>query len=121
MTEKFNGPEQGSMYDKVFKENMEGTLPDIIKDVLHLRIVKSEEIADDIQHTKERKPDLLKRVEDDQGKVFILHIEYQRDNEKNMAFRMAEYSIMLQRKYGLPVTQFVIYIGAIQIKYDRKI
>ena len=46
------------------------------------------------------------------GKVFILHIEYQRDNEKNMAFRMAEYSIMLQRKYGLPVTQFVIYIGA---------
>jgi len=57
-------------------------------------------------------PDLLKRVEDDQGKVFILHIEYQRDNEKNMAFRMAEYSIMLQRKYGLPVTQFVIYIGA---------
>jgi hypothetical protein len=112
MTEKFNGPEQGSMYDKIFRENMEGTLPDVIKDVLHLHIVKSEEIADDIQHTKERRPDLLKRVEDDQGKVFILHIEYQRDNEKNMAFRMAEYSIMLQRKYGLPVTQFVIYIGA---------
>jgi hypothetical protein len=112
MTEKFNGPEQGSMYDKVFRENMEGTLPDVIKDVLRLHIVKSEEIQDDVQHTKERKPDLLKRVEDDQGKVFILHIEYQRDNEKNMAFRMAEYSIMLQRKYRLPVTQFVIYIGA---------
>jgi len=112
MTEKINGPEQGSLYDKVFKENMEDTLPDIVKDVLHLHIIKSDEIPDDLQHTKERKPDLLKKVKDDQGNIFILHVEYQKNNEKNIVFRMAEYSIMLRRKYNLPVTQFVIYIGA---------
>ncbi|WP_316834590.1 Rpn family recombination-promoting nuclease/putative transposase [Pedobacter nutrimenti] len=121
MTDKINGPEQGSLYDKLLRENMEETLPDIMKDVLHLRIVKSEEIPDDVQHTKERKPDLLKKVEDDKGNTFIVQIEYQRNNEKNLPFRMAEYSIMLQRKYGLPVIQFIIYIGAGKPKIQTEI
>jgi hypothetical protein len=36
-------------------------LPVIIKEVLGLYIVTSEELPDDIQHTKERKPDALKK------------------------------------------------------------
>src|SRR5580698_7561761 len=103
---------QANQYDKIFRENMEAALPGIIEHLLGLDIVLSEEIPDDIQHTKERKPDMLKKVTDSAGKVFILHIEYQVKKEKEMVFRMAEYHIMLLRKYALPVEQFVLFMGA---------
>jgi hypothetical protein len=42
----------------------------------------------------------------------MLHIEFQVKDEPKMVFRMAEYHIMLLRRYELPVQQYVIYIGA---------
>ncbi|ACU03975.1 Rpn family recombination-promoting nuclease/putative transposase [Pedobacter heparinus] len=111
MPEEINHPVQGSKYDKIFRENMHNTLPGIIKHVLHLNVNTVEELADDVQFTKERKTDLLKKVRDNKGNRYVLHVEYQTDNYPEMAFRMAEYSIMLQRKHKLPVKQFVIYIG----------
>jgi len=91
---------------------MEAALPGLIEHLLGINIIHSEEIPDDIQHTKERKPDLLKKVTDSSGKVFILHIEYQVQNENEMVFRMAEYMVMLLRKYALPVEQYVLFMGA---------
>lgn len=110
-SEKEDDRKQGNMYDKVFKETMLGTHPVIIECVLRLNIITIEELKDDIQYTKERKTDLLKKVCDVYGNTYILHIEYQTDNYPKMQFRMADYSIMLQRKYSLPVLQFVIYLG----------
>jgi len=101
--------QQASQYDKIIKENLEVTLPVIIRELLGLDIVKSEELPDDIQHTKERKPDSLKKVTDSAGKTFILHLEFQIKDEKEMVYRMAEYSIMLLRKYRLPVQQYVVF------------
>lgn len=66
----------------------------------------------DIQHTKERKPDVLKKVTDKTGETFVLHVEFQVKDESDMVFRMAEYYIMLLRQYRLRVRQYVIYIGA---------
>eukprot|EP01132_Coremiostelium_polycephalum_P012055 gene12055-14742_t len=100
---------------------MQANLPGIIEHVLGLRIISSEELKDDIQYTKERKTDLLKKVKDAQGQKYILHIEYQKKNERIMVYRMAEYSIMLQRKYKLPVKQFVIYIGQDDFKMSTTI
>ncbi|HEY5393010.1 MAG TPA: hypothetical protein VIJ92_01400 [Ginsengibacter sp.] len=111
MAKAFKENLQGSMYDKIFRENMEAALPAIITHLLNLHIVESMELPDDIQHTKERKPDLLKKVTDKTGKTFVLHIEYQAKSDQEMPYRMAEYSIMLQRKYNLPVKQYVIFIG----------
>jgi predicted transposase/invertase (TIGR01784 family) len=117
--------DQANQYDKVFRENMEAALPGIIEHVLGLEIVHSEEIPDDIQHTKERKPDLLKKVTDNFGEAFILHIEYQVQNENEMVYRMAEYYIMLLRKYALPIKQFVLFMGTgkarmpTEINHDR--
>jgi len=112
MSKRYDKESQGNQYDKIFRENMEAALPGIIEHLLGLDIVHSEEIPDDIQHTKERKPDLLKKVTDSSGNVFILHIEYQLKSENEMVYRMAEYMIMLQRKYSLPVKQFVLFMGA---------
>ena len=101
---------QSNQYDKIFKENLEVTLPIIARDILGLQILQSEEIPDDIQHTKERKPDALKKVVDADGNTYILHVEFQVEDEPEMVFRMAEYSIMLMRKYKLEIKQFVIYL-----------
>lgn len=67
MSQRPPGKRQVNQYDKAIKENLEITLPLIIKEVLRLEIVESEELPDDIQHTKERKPDLLKRAGADLG------------------------------------------------------
>jgi predicted transposase YdaD len=82
----------------------------IIRDVLGLDIVQSEELPDDIQHTKERKPDALKKVTDTTGYTYVLQVEFQIADEREMVYRMAEYSVMLMRRYQLPVKQYVIFL-----------
>ena len=44
------------------------------------------------------------------GNIYLLHLEFQASDEKDMVYRMAEYSIMLMRKYKLPIQQYVIYL-----------
>jgi hypothetical protein len=102
---------QINQYDKILRENMEVVLPGLIKGILGIHLANAQELPDDVQHTKERKPDVLKKVTDNQGNIFSLHLEFQVIDENQMAFRMAEYCIMLLRRYQLPVRQYVIYLG----------
>jgi len=111
MKEEIIDQKQGSGYDKILKENMDAALPAIIENVLSLDISESIELPDDIQYTKERKPDVLKKVTDRSNNTFVLHVEWQSQNDKYMVYRMAEYAIMLYRKYSLPVKQYVIFVG----------
>jgi hypothetical protein len=103
---------QSSQYDKIFKENIEAVISSIMQNVLEITAISMEELPDDIQHTKERKPDVLKKVTDTKGDTFVLQIEFQVRDEPKMVYRMAEYFIMLERKYELPIKQFVIFLGA---------
>jgi len=105
------GRRQINQYDKVLRENMEAALPGLIKNLLHIDALETEELPDDIQHTKERKPDVLKKVRDKNDTTFVLHIELQVKDEPDMVLRMAEYFIMLYRRYRLPVRQYVVYLG----------
>ncbi len=105
------GFRQISQYDKILQENIEVALPGLIKKVLKIDAVASEELPDSLQHTKERKPDVLKRITDIKGETFVLHIEFQTKDEPDMVYRMAEYLVMLARKYRIAVKQFVIFIG----------
>lgn len=82
----------------------------IVRDVLNLDVLVSEELPDDIQHTKERKPDSLKKITDTDGNTYVLQVEFQLEDEKEMVYRMAEYNIMLMRKYRLPIKQYVIFL-----------
>ena len=103
---------QSNQYDKIFKENLEAIIPGLMEIVLGITAVSSEELPDDVQHTKERKPDVLKKITDDQAHTYVLQIEFQVADEPEMVYRMAEYYIMLERKYKLPVRQFVIFLGS---------
>jgi hypothetical protein len=112
---------QSSQYDKIFKENIEAVISSIMQNVLDIIAVSMEELPDDIQHTKERKPDILKKVTDTKGDTFVLQIEFQVADESEMVHRMAEYFIMLLRKYKLPVKQFVIFLGTDKPKMHTQI
>lgn len=103
---------QSSQYDKILKENIEAVISSIMENVLEITAVSMEELPDDIQHTKERKPDTLKKITDDKGNTFVLQIEFQVKDEDEMVYRMGEYYFMLERKYKLPIKQFVIFLGS---------
>ncbi len=102
---------QASQYDKIFKENIEAVIPSLMANILGITAVLSEELPDDIQHTKERKPDVLKKITDIEGNMFVLQIEFQVADESEMVYRMGDYYLMLERKYKIPVEQYVIFIG----------
>ncbi len=114
---------QSNQYDKILRENLEAFIPGLIENVLGITAVSSEELPDDIQHTKERKPDVLKKITDSQDNTYVLQIEFQVADEPEMVYRMAEYYIMLERKYKLPVRQFVIFLGSsapqMPVRLDR--
>ena len=93
------GDRQVNQYDKILRDNRakrrlrtrrsvakqlrrssEAALPGLIRNLLNIHAVNSEELPDDIQHTKERKPDVLKKVTDKKGETFVLHIEFQVKN-----------------------------------------
>lgn len=103
---------QVNQYDKIFKENIEAVIPGLMRDILGITPLVSEELPDDIQHTKERKPDVLKKITDVQDNTFVLQIEFQVVDEPEMVYRMADYYIMLMRKYKIAVRQFVIFLGS---------
>lgn len=85
---------QASLYDKILQENMEAALPGLIKNILKINVVHAEELPDNLQYTKERKPDTLNKVTDDKGNIFVLHVEFQSTNDPNMAWRMEQQLII---------------------------
>jgi hypothetical protein len=89
-----------------------------MQNVLKITAVSMEELPDDIQHTKERKPDTLKKITDDKGNTFVLQIEFQVASDDEIVHRMHEYKAMLIRKYKLPVYQYVIFLGKGQPKME---
>lgn len=111
---------QASQYDKIFKENIEAVIPSLMQNVLGITAIESEELPDDIQHTKERKPDVLKRIKDTHNNTFVLHLEFQLVDEPEMVYRMADYHIMLARKYKLPIRQYVLFLGSGVPKMDTQ-
>lgn len=98
-------------YDKIIKENIESLILSLTDQLFGIHAQRFEEIPDDLQVTVERKPDILKKVTTRDQQSFILHIEFQVAEEKDMVYRMLEYLGILMRKYKLPVRQYVIFMG----------
>lgn len=99
-------------YDKIFRQNIEEIILPLAIKLLHIQPERLEEIPDDLQTTIERKPDFLKRVrqtnpQDD----YILQLEFQKEDDPKMLFRMLEYGSILIHKYEIPIKQFVFFIG----------
>lgn len=109
--EKKTAKQEGNQYDKIVKENMESIIPALMNSVLGFKVVKAEIIKEKLQQTKEKEADALRIITDPSNQQFILHLEFQVDDYPKMAYRMADYWVLLKSKYSLPVRQFVIFIG----------
>ncbi len=98
-------------YDKILKENFEAYFLPFIEEVLELKIVSTERLPDNIQTTMERETDILLKVEDDSGKIYILHIEFQTKLNNELLYRNGEYHGIIQRIHRLPIVHLVINLG----------
>ncbi len=98
-------------YDKILKENIASVFLPLAEKYLGIRIEQSEELKDKLQTTIEKEPDFIRIVQAGGGERFILQLEFQSVDEEGMVYRMQEYYGILRKKYGLPVRQFVIYLG----------
>jgi predicted transposase YdaD len=98
-------------YDKILKENIAALFLPLSGKYLHITITRSKELKDKLQTTIEKEPDFIRIVETDTNERFILHLEFQTQDEEGMIYRMQEYYGILRKKYALPVRQCVIYLG----------
>ncbi len=94
---------ESKQYDKIFKENVEQIFLALCEKHLHIKIRKTEELKDKLQTTTEREADFLKMVYTKRRKKFILHIEFQTQDETNMILRMQEYN-------NIDIEQIVVYL-----------
>lgn len=113
---KKNDKREGNQYDKIVKENIEGIIPALMNTVLGFRVKEAVIIKEKLQQTKEKEADVLRIITDPVGQQFILHLEFQVDDYTKMVYRMADYWVLLKTKYGLPIRQFVLFIGSGQPK-----
>ncbi|MEM0996878.1 MAG: hypothetical protein AAGN35_07360 [Bacteroidota bacterium] len=98
-------------YDKLFRELVSGILPRFSRLHLGFSISEATDITLKLQRTCEREPDLVKRIRTSDGEEFILHLEFQTNNDARMIFRMQVYHALLVERFRLPVRHFVLYVG----------
>lgn len=87
---------------KIVRENLTIFLSALIQKVIGIRVLSSEDLTDSLQYTIERKPDVLKRVWDDQHDVFVLHLEFQSADDDRMLKRMLLYRALLYENTNYP-------------------
>lgn len=111
MSKKKKSNQDGNIYDHIFKENAQYIFIPLIEMELGMKILSYQPLQEKMTKTLEREVDFLYKVEIENQKESLLHIEFQTQNEKDMIFRMQEYHGIIQRKYNLPIHHIVIFLG----------
>ncbi len=110
-----------SGYDQIIKENLKGVVDVLIVKVLGIPMKGNIMLETKLQVTDEREADFILQIDPVEGKVFILHLEFQSTNDANMIYRMLRYYLYITETYKLPVKQYVIYIGRNKLKMTHEI
>ncbi len=108
-------------YDISLKDVFSGLEMEFTKAFLGFEIKEAKALNIELQKIEEVKADYVCKIKDTSDKEFILHIEFQSDNHKQMHFRMLRYLTELHKKYKLPVIQFVLYVGREKLRMKNKI
>lgn len=109
-------------FDRIFKENVEPSLPILAKLLFGIQYINVEEVKDKMQFTLEREPDFLKKVYIEAStELELIQFEFQSQNEDNIDARMLVYYALEYEKFQLPVRQFVIYTGYEPLKMPHRV
>ncbi len=119
--EEKNEGEKGNTYDRMFKENAEHIFIPLIEQELGLGIKKYRALPEKMSKTIERELDFLYIINENTEDEFMLHLEFQAQNDKNMLHRMAAYHGLAFAKYKKPIRHIVIYSGKEKLDMRKKL
>lgn len=113
MKKKGDTLKEGNLYDKVVKENLNEVFIPFIINKLGYEVTVEEILPDKLFSTEEREMDLLLKLRDKKGNVFLLHVEFQSKPDYEMIWRTGEYHGMIVRKYKIRTEHIVIDLADI--------
>ena len=98
--------------DLISKQLLRQLAVDFSNQLFGLNIVEAELLSSEQPRVEERRADLVARVKNREGKSYILHVELQNDNQKNMPLRMMRYYTDLALEHeNEEIEQHLLYIG----------
>ncbi len=103
--------DEGNLYDKIFRENLEAIFLSLIEKRYDLKIKSAQPLPDKLQTTIERETDSFLLVETKSGEEMALHLEFQTTDDHSMIYRIAEHHGMRLRAHELRIKHIVIYLG----------
>ena len=108
--------------DLISKQLLQRLLVGFGNRLFKLDITEAELLNNEQPRIESRRADLIARVKDTDGKIYILHIEIQNDNQKNMPLRMLRYySDIALAHVGEKVVQHLLYIGKAPLSMPNQI
>ena len=108
--------------DLISKQLLKRLLVGFSNQLFNLDITEAELLNNEQPRIESRRADLVARVKDANGKSYILHIEIQNDNQKNMPLRMLRYySDIALAHVGEKVVQHLLYIGKAPLAMPNQI
>ena len=111
MAKKKTHNKEGNLYDKIFKENAEQLFLPLVEERLQIKIKSFQPLKEKLQTTIEREMDFFYEVLTEKEETFLLHLEFQTENDPEMIFRSAEYHGMAFRRKKLPIKHVLIFLG----------
>ena len=98
--------------DLISKQLLRQLIVDFGNQLFGLNIIEAELLSSEQPRVEERRADLVARVKNNQGESYILHVEVQNANQKNMPLRMLRYYTDLALEHeGEKIEQHLLYIG----------
>jgi predicted transposase YdaD len=112
---------QGNLYDKIFKENAESIFIPLVEERLGVKIKQYTPLKEKMQTTIEREMDFFYEVLTDSGESFILHLEFQTEDDAEMLARAQEYHGMAYRRKRMEIRHVVVYLGTTESKMETQL
>ena len=98
--------------DLISKQLLQRILIGFGNRLFDLNIVEAELLSNEQARIESRRADLVARVKEADGKSYILHVEIQNDNQRDMPLRMMRYySDIAIAHAGEKIAQYLLYIG----------
>ena len=98
--------------DLISKQLLQRILIGFGNRLFDLNIVEAELLSNEQARIESRRADLVARVKEADGKSYILHVEIQNDNQRDMPLRMMRYYSDIALAYaGEKIVQYLLYIG----------
>ena len=103
--------------DIVSKEIVTKLVKEIAKYILNIEVNNLTLLDKEFQRVEDRRADVVANVDN----KYILHIEIQNNNHKQMELRMMRYYTDIKFITTLPVKQYLIYIGKEKLRMNNYI